>query len=604
MNSSKKKASSANRKAAPAKIPKLANDGPLAAQEFLDKQLTQSAAPKGFSRKVKLTAVDLQQRLLDLDVKPTVDQAKYLRSINKLNDLSAVSVGKLPEDIRASLAAFRSSRHGFHGAKVSLAWFPWKPVFSPCADKFGYMSTTPIRNKTKLPFNASTQALLMQLGNLIADPGREATPDSNIPAGFSYVGQFIDHDITLDVSSSLDVSTNATSINNMRTPVLDLESVYGRGPALDPYLYSFPKSGPPTAIKFQLGSNTSSGPGGPGVPGQNRVQTDFDVPRIRNALDPSTSTNTAIIGDPRNDENLIVSQFHHAMLKFHNKVVDLLLVAGFTGDVFVEAKRIVTHHYQWAIIHDFLPRICGQDAVDQALASVVAPIGSPFSMPVEFSVAAYRFGHSMIREQYWLSSVQIGATMGDVFAFARNPNLPVLSNWVVDFNAFFETGIPVAVFNRARRIDSVLTPALESLPDMVGMMAVLAARNLRRGLALGLPSGQGMAQQFGISPMSAAEITQNLPANEIALLQSGNGLLLQKTPLWYYILREAAVLKEGLQLGPVGARIIAETFVRMLKRDAGSYLNIQGGFIPFLPSSAQNQFSFADLIVFSGVTLP
>ena len=279
----------------------------------------------------------------------------------------------------------------------------------------------------------------------MGDPGRDPNPASHnpadagvssIPAGFTYFGQFVDHDITFDVSSSLDVATDANTINNMRSPSLDLDSVYGRGPGLDPFLYAFPSSGPSTAIKFQTGTNRNTGPGGPssnGTPGGMVAQSSFDVPRI-------PGTNTAVIGDPRNDENLIVVQFHHAMLRFHNAVVDLLLAAAFAGDIFAEAKRIVTHHYQWAVVHDFLERICGAAAVNNAMASVVAPVGSSFRMPVEFAVAAYRFGHSMIRDTYWVNFNFPTATLGQVFEFNRNPRLPVFSNWVVDFNAFFETG--------------------------------------------------------------------------------------------------------------------------------------------------------------------
>jgi hypothetical protein len=327
------------------------------------------------------------------------------------------------------------------------------------------------------------------------------------------------------------------------------------------------------------------------------AQTNWDVPRI-------PGTNTAVIGDPRNDENLIVVQFQHAMIRFHNAVVDLLLAAGFAGDIFAEAKRIVTHHYQWAVVHDFLGRICGPAAVANAMATVVAPIGSPFRMPVEFAVAAYRFGHSMIRDFYWVNFNFIQATLGQVFAFNRNPNLPVFSNWVVDFNAFFDTGVPVPVHNKARKIDSFLSTGLETLPGFTGLMAVLAARNLRRGLAFGLPSGQGMANSFGFPPMTVAQLTSGLPPNEVALLNSNGGVLLKQTPLWYYVLREASVLGGGNQLGPVGGRIVAETFVRMLKRDASSYLNASGGFAPILPSAAPGDFTVADLINFAGVSHP
>jgi hypothetical protein len=325
------------------------------------------------------------------------------------------------------------------------------------------------------------------------------------------------------------------------------------------------------------------------------AKTDFDVPRV--------ASQTAVIGDPRNDENLIVSQFHHAMLRFHNRVVDLLVSEAFAGDIFLEARLRVTRHYQWAVVHDFLPRICGAAAVSVALASVSAPVGSPFQMPVEFSVAAYRFGHSLIRDFYWVNHNFPNATLGQVFEFARVPRLPVFSNWVVDFNALFETGFPVPVFNRARKIDSVLAQGLESLPGFSGLMAVLAQRNLRRGLAFGLPSGQGVAKFFGVTPLSAAELLAGLPANEVAVLQASSGLLLRKTPLWYYILREAMVRHQGDQLGAVGARIVAETFVRMLKRDDTSFLNVSG-FAPTLPAGSPGAFTFADLVHLAGVTTP
>jgi len=554
-------------------------------------------APKRFKNPAPLSLDALERRLAESDVRPTVPPEKLLATVNRINPKAGGPAERLPEEVRISVEALKARR--FHGTKVSLAWFPFPWISSRCADRFCYRTPNPVRAASRLAFTAANQSLLDDLGNLMADPGRETAPDSTIPAGYTYFGQFVDHDITLDVSSSLLLARDARTVNNMRSPSLDLDSVYGRGPALDPFLYVFPTSGNPTAIKFILGTNRPTGVGGPGgtagFAGM-KQQTDFDVPRMNGTL-------TAVIGDPRNDENLIVSQFHHAMLKFHNAVVDLLV--GFPGDVFVQAKKIVTHHYQWAVVHDFLKRVCGAGTLTSAFSTVFAPIGSPFCMPVEFAVAAYRFGHSMVRDNYWISFVQPGATLADVFTFNRKPNLPVLSNWVVDFNAFFSTGIVVPVNNKARPIDSVLANKLESLPDFPpGLMATLAARNLRRGLALGLPSGQATAAFFGIAPMTTAQLTAGLPPAEIAVLNASGGLLLNKTPLWYYVLREAAVLKGGNQLGPLGGRIVAETFARMLKRDAGSYLNVMGGFTPFLPSAVPGDFTVADLVTFAGVTQP
>jgi Animal haem peroxidase len=549
----------------------------------------------------KLEITELTKRLKTININPTVDIEKFAVALKKINPLSLLPFEKLPIEIQESVKSLSSQTKRFHGAKIALSWFPFPMVFSPCSDKFGYLTSATVRQSSKLDFNIVTIGLMNQLGDMMGNSGRDVGPDSTIPSGYTYFGQFVDHDITLDVSSSLDASTDATTINNMRNPSLDLDNVYGRGPALDPFLYEFPATGPSTAIKLKLGSNQNNGKGGPstsggGVAGM-AIKTDFDVPRV-------SGTNTAIIGDPRNDENLFVAQFQMAMLRFHNAVIDLVATSGFTGDIFVESKKIVTQHYQWAVVNDYLKRICGALPVTNALGSVTAPIGSGFSMPVEFSVAAYRFGHSLIRDRYWINHNFINQPLSDAFNFIRNPHLPVRSNWVVDFNAFFPTGVPVPIFNRARKIDSILANGLESLPGATGIMAMLAARNLRRGLAMGLPSGQAAATALGITPMTTAELLTGLDAAETALLNSNGGLLLSKTPLWYYILREAAVFANGDTLGPLGAKIVAETFIKILKRDSESYLNKSGGFTPFLPSVLPGDFTVSDLIKFSGVNMP
>lgn len=578
-------------------------DENISAEDILKKGLLE----KQPANRLITTMAALEKRLIEFNIKMPVPVKKLLTTINKINPDALLPIEKMPEDIRKSLTVLKPVIRRFHGIKLNLAYFPFPTIISPCADKFGYMSSAAVRASSKLTFNIANQVLLGNLGDLMGNPLRETAPDSNIPAGFTYFGQFVDHDVTFDVSSTINSATDANTINNMRTPALDLDSLYGRGPALEPYLYSFPSAGPDTAIKFQLGTNSPGTPGGPGGSagiGGMQIQTDFDVPRIHNPLNPAASSNTAIIGDPRNDENLIITQFHHTMLKFHNQVVDLLVLAAFSGDIFVEAKKIVTHHYQWAVVNDFLKRVCGTTAVNNALAGVVAAVGSPFRMPVEFAVAAYRFGHSMIRDNYWVNFRFPFASLAEVFQFNRNPNLPVLSQWVVDFNAFFDTGVVVPVNNKARKIDSVLANGLESIPGGSGIMAILATRNLRRGLALGLPSGQAMAISFGIPPLTTAQLTQGLPPDEIILLNASGGILLQKTPLWYYVLREANVLGAGNKLGPVGAKIVADTFVRMLKRDATSYLNVPGGFTPMLPSVSAGNFTVADLVIFAGVTQP
>src|SRR5207302_11419504 len=140
-------------------------------------------------------------------------------------------------------------------------------------------------------------------------------------------------------------------------------------------------------------------------------------------------------------------------------------------------------------------------------------------------------------------------------------------------------------------IDTALANGLAAIPGGSGIMAILATRNLRRALAFGLPSGQAAAGVFGIPPLSAAQLQAGLPAAEAAFL-AAHPILLTQTPLWYYVLREAMVFNAGNQLGPVGGRIVAETFVRMLKRDGDSFINL-AGFTPSLPSSVPGTFTIA-----------
>lgn len=552
------------------------------------------AQPARKADKAKLKTADIDA------IRERLTPSARNRGIREILEREEGALPQLEREKRQSIQAMRSDLKRFHGLKIPIRWFPWWRWNTPCSDKFGYLTSSRIRRQTQLRMNNSTRDLLEKLGDFMGDPARGEGPASTIPAGYTYFGQFVDHDVTLDVESEIDTIQSANNIHNMRSPMLDLDSVYGQGPAVDPFLYRFPASGPPSAVKFLIGSNQNFGVGGPGSgngTGPMSLQLESDLPR-------APSTNTALLGDPRNDENLIVSQLHHAVLKFHNAVVAGLVANNFGGDIFLEAKRIVTHHYQWAVFHDFLTRICGANAVNHALAQVKQKPGSTFRMPVEFAVGAYRFGHSMVREEYWINANLGDRPMSDVFAFIRNPLLPVFSNWVVDFNAFFETGFSVARFNHARRIDSVLAPALDLLPGFSGLMAILAKRNLLRGVALGLPSGQGVAQHYGIVPLSAAQLKQGLPAGEQTLLDAQGGLLRKKTPLWYYVLREASVLEGGNQLGPVGGRVVAETFARMLKRDSDSFINAAVPFTPTLASANPGTFTVADMMNFAGVTVP
>jgi hypothetical protein len=240
-------------------------------------------------------------------------------------------------------------------------------------------------------------------------PSREPDLDSDIPAGYTYLGQFIDHDITFDPVSSLQRQNDPDGLRNFRTPRFDLDSLYGSGPHNDPFMYDPDVDGGGTTL----------------LVGKNENDED-DLPR--NVLTADSNSNEprgrALLGDPRNDENTIVSQLHLLFIKFHNKVLGVVRdkQPGLKPDeLFDEAQRVIRWHYQWIVAHDFLRRIVGPEVVADVLKVAGNTYRSPPAgadttfpkidlkfygwkqqpyMPVEFSVAAYRFGHSMIRPTY------------------------------------------------------------------------------------------------------------------------------------------------------------------------------------------------------------
>src|SRR5262245_21144150 len=227
---------------------------------------------------------------------------------------------------------------------------------------------------------------------LITDPAKSANNPNNptMTAGFTFLGQFLDHDMTFDPTSSLARRQDPESIRNFRIPALDLDSVYGGGPGVSPHLYDQTVDGGRTRFFTER------------IPGSAAVSIDEqprrDVPRNRQQV--------ALIGDPRNDENLIVSQLHLAMLRFHNQVVEDVasdLGPGFTSDeIFAEAQRVVRWHYQWIVLHEFLPKTVGDTTADDVLTNgrrFYDWSNDPF-IPVAFSVDAYRFGHSHVRPSY------------------------------------------------------------------------------------------------------------------------------------------------------------------------------------------------------------
>src|SRR5882672_9073285 len=451
--------------------------------------------------------------------------------------------------------------------------------------------------------------------------------NAGIPSGYTYLGQFIDHDITFDPASSLQQRNDPDALIDFRTPRLDLDSLYGRGPADQPYMYADDK-------KFLMGRPLFA---------DIKRTNSLDLPRVESFR----GAKRALIGDKRNDENVIVSQLHGAMLRFHNKLVDEDSTASFA-----DIQQRVRWHYQWIVVNDFLIKVCGEEVVHDILPHLgkKRPIWEnqpkfaffkwyedPF-MPIEFSAAAYRFGHSMVRPIYRLNTELKGgddptqATPDEVqrgldgrffiFAGVQDRGLNGFGEfpeqWAIDWSLFFDIrgsikNVGTKRVQPAYKLDTSLVNPLGFLPEFSEAaippnppMTVeqlqskaldiatpptnpsnLAQRNLLRGMAMGLPSGQDVALAMGIEPID----DKNLRIGKAVLgdwdtnppLTKINKIFEGKAPLWYYILAEAQFEwvqkaktgkkdEEPMTLGTVGGRLVAETLIGLLLADGHSYL--------------------------------
>lgn len=425
--------------------------------------------------------------------------------------------------------------------------------------------------------------------DLITNPNLQ-TRNPNSPlmgAGMTFLGQFIDHDITFDPTSSLERQSDPEFVDNFRTPTLALDNVYGSGPGVSPHLYDQSDG---QGIKMLLESQ--------GVEGKEGIAK-FDVPR--------NSQNIALIGDPRNDENLIVSQLQVIFLRFHNVLVDafrLKFPLKTPSEIFNLAQEQVRWHYQWIVLHEFLPLLCGETLVNDILENgrrFYSWHNEPF-IPVEFSVAAYRFGHSQIRPSYRANfgiSNQPNPTefFADIFDFTVSPINSDPNDLrggkraprrFIDWHTFFNLGDGNMKPNKL--IDTKISSPLFNLPGFTDIDS-LASRNLIRGLTFSLPSGQRVAHAMKLTPMSADSFSE-LKHYKLNFENS--------TPLWYYILKEAEVQQMGVHLGEVGGRIVAEVLIGLMEGDNTSFLSQNPFWKPTLPCwesyRTGKHFTMADLI--------
>ncbi|GEO42557.1 hypothetical protein SAE02_67050 [Skermanella aerolata] len=539
--------------------------------------------------------------------------------------------------------------------------------------RFRFLSEDDRPGDKLVPGTKTVQAL-DALGEAMVDQDDKGNPDSTIPPIYTYWSQFIDHELTARTDRTTEVSDitlNSDSLKpaprtmvedslfNRRTPAIELDCIYGDRPPrkLTDHNRKQVDTNLRLASKLRDGARMRigtavvvSGPDGLPVgalPGRGD-DLHRDLPRIGAMLDlgvvspgdfppelaaSPTFRHRAFIGDPRNDENLAVAQFHTALLRFHNAVVDWLMFKDprrerrSTDELFSDARRIVTWTHQYLVVHDFLKRLAMPEVVDDVLGSGaklyrrrLRSAGAPFFgmaepyMPVEFSVACYRFGHSMIRDSYDYNR-NFGrkpddtagflipkASLNQFFQFTGKSAAPMdpagkvpgpehlPHNWIIEWDHFDGTAFKPETADTparvARRIDTHIAPSLATLAnegslgtnsapseDMKRISALLkhlARRNLRRGYQLSLPTGQALARIAEVPALTRDELAKgNTKAMNDAMDMGG---FFDRTPLWFYILKEAEVKTGGERLGELGSRIVANTIIGVLLTDHTSYL--------------------------------
>ncbi|MFK7799465.1 MAG: peroxidase family protein [Aureispira sp.] len=408
---------------------------------------------------------------------------------------------------------------------------------------------------------------LTELGKVMTSkPSEDAT---NLDAFFTYLGQFIDHDLTnSSIKKELDAAIDKDSfdvvdatadiqelVQNIRTGTMEMDSLYHTA-AVD------------ASGRFILG-NLEDELGSDGN----------DLPR-----DPNKK---ALIGDGRNDENLAVAQTHVAFLKFHNAIMDKEGVNG------AEARKIATQHYQWILIHDFLKAVVDYDYVQQALTfgnRFFRPTIDNFFLPLEFTMAAFRLGHSMVRDAYDWNIPKGELTLRDLFDSGDlGGQLPPSLNRKIDWKVF--------TTNKSKKLDSSIVDPLANIPNI---NINLAVRNLRRGYMFGLPTGQAVAEAILFDHslvLSAEELLGHATPEERAVLEPYN--FHNKTPLWYYILKEAEIRARGEHLGPVGTAIVTEVFLASIQLSPFSILKETN----WRPTLAPH-FDFREMLRYTGLLEP
>ncbi len=444
---------------------------------------------------------------------------------------------------------------------------------------------------------------LEQLAELLKTSGSSrsgATPDTDIPAAYTYLGQFIAHEL-----SDLRV-LDPTGMVTIRSAALDLDSLLGAVPDT------------PLPAQAQIWK------GGVGIGQARSFGPDVHYEDL-----PRRADGKALIADARNDSNLALAQLHLALSKFHQRIAQD--ECRRSDDA---ARRITRRHVQSVVLHDYLRRVIEPGVYDDILLHgrrVIHPGGlptdTPFLIPIEFAAACFRVGHSMVREKYeaWeygvrpirLKTLLHMTGQGGGFFGLRH----LSEEWRINWASMLEQPNPPSVRNMAAGIDATLAPGLHRLPDRLfppstpkgdgtGLTSVARATLLRqRGFELG--SGQQTAHVLNGAIGPGLQVPVLTPP-EIAAAFSDSGAvdtplaeflcksgLHANTPLWFYCLVEARTLCGGRCFGPLTSRIVMETIHAAIEAAPDGIVAGDGRTITFTAKeslSGRREFHLQELI--------
>ena len=335
-----------------------------------------------------------------------------------------------------------------------------------------------------------------------------------LDAGYTYLGQFIAHDIT----------EQAAPRNDHRpTAALDLDSLYGTTvPAvLD------------SCGRFVIG------------------RSEHDIPDLLR-----DTSGRARIPEMRNDDNIIVAQLHLFWQRFHNFLIDRDLASSFD-----QARQLTIKTFLLLIVEDYLQLLLAPAVFDRYfrrgerhwLNFSTSPV------PLLFSKAAFRFGHSMVRDFY-----EIAGQPRDTEQLFR-ADQPLTREFRIAWSSFFGwPGVPTGTPD-ALAIDTLITPKMTRIAFPPGQQTNIVEKNILASESLP-GAGVQLVQQFLLQNPSLATVFQLAPQTQLSPDLVGlDNLTVADLPLWPYLLNEAAVEAGGARLGTFGSLICAEVLANSIE---------------------------------------